>query len=247
MSSRKEIYGKKTTTPLIQGFVRLIIRQRVFASEANPVYVADIGCGDGATLCQIHENLIVQGVLRPDKKVVWKGYDLSPEGIRIARQRGVEAEILNIENPLSSDFPEEKFDLILFSEVLEHLVDTDTAIRNLHRLLKPSGLLILSTPNLAAWYNRIFLLFGFQPHCTELSYEPYRFGNRPCEWLLGKTEVAGHLRLFSYRALRQFVKYHGFEIKQVLGVAPHGDWLSRVLARCWAGGAGDVVVVLAKA
>jgi SAM-dependent methyltransferase len=247
MSSRREIHGKKATTPLIQGFMKLIVRQGVFVSDSNPICVADVGCGDGATLCQIKDNLAAQKILHSDRKVFWKGYDLSPEGVRIARQKGVDAEILNIEEPLSSDFSGEKFDLILFSEVLEHLVDTDTAVRNLHRLLKPNGLLILSTPNLAAWYNRIFLLFGFQPHCTEVSYEPFRFGNQPCERLLGKTEVAGHLRLFSYRALRQFMTYHGFKVKQVLGVAPNGDRFSRLIARYWVGGAGDVIMVLAKA
>ncbi len=60
-------------------------------------------------------------------------------------------------------------DAVLFSEILEHLVDPDQALDELRRVLRPGGHLMLSTPNLAAWYNRALLLAGVQPVFSEVS------------------------------------------------------------------------------
>ena len=45
-----------------------------------------------------------------------------------------------------SRLPDDSFDLILCSEVIEHLSAPDTALREMRRLLSPAGILILSTP-----------------------------------------------------------------------------------------------------
>ena len=45
-----------------------------------------------------------------------------------------------------SRLPERSFDLILCTEVVEHIADSARAIAEMHRLLKPGGVLILSTP-----------------------------------------------------------------------------------------------------
>ena len=45
-----------------------------------------------------------------------------------------------------SRLPEDGFDLILCTEVVEHIADSARAIAEMHRLLKPGGVLILSTP-----------------------------------------------------------------------------------------------------
>lgn len=47
---------------------------------------------------------------------------------------------------LRSSFPDEYFDLILCSEVIEHIADSRKALAEMRRLLAPSGVLILSTP-----------------------------------------------------------------------------------------------------
>ena len=44
--------------------------------------------------------------------------------------------------------------VVIMSEVIEHLVDIDSALDEAFRILKPGGALLLSTPNRAAWYNR---------------------------------------------------------------------------------------------
>ena len=51
------------------------------------------------------------------------------------------------------NFADSSFDKILCSEVIEHIPDAAKALREMCRLLKPSGRLVLSTPNSASWYG----------------------------------------------------------------------------------------------
>jgi len=46
----------------------------------------------------------------------------------------------------ASALPDASFDLILCSEVIEHIADSAAALRSMHRLLRPGGRLVLSTP-----------------------------------------------------------------------------------------------------
>ena len=94
-------------------------------------------------------------------------------------------------------------DVVMLDEVIEHVVDTDGIVDEIHRVLHPDGMLVLSTPNLAAWFNRLGLLAGLQPAFTEVAYSGV-YG-RPGD------EVVGHLRLFTWRALREFLAAHGFD------------------------------------
>lgn len=59
-------------------------------------------------------------------------------------------------------FNDETFDCILFTEVAEHLLyyNLKPVLIEIRRVLKRDGLIILTTPNIAALENRIFLLFG---------------------------------------------------------------------------------------
>lgn len=111
-------------------------------------------------------------------------------------------------------FPDRSFDCIMLGEVIEHLYDTDTLIQEIHRILKPGGVLVLTTPNLASLLNRLLLLFGFQPVETEVSTQSVRFGNP----MNPDKTPAGHIRNFTCRALLDFLKSHHFEIQTVTSV-----------------------------
>ncbi|MFC1570891.1 methyltransferase domain-containing protein [Candidatus Omnitrophota bacterium] len=54
----------------------------------------------------------------------------------------------------------DKFDIIFLGEVFEHIVKPYSVLKNLVKLIKPGGCLIITTPNLANIYNRILLLMG---------------------------------------------------------------------------------------
>jgi len=97
-------------------------------------------------------------------------------------------------------------------EVIEHLVDTDHLMEEIHRVLAPGGVCVLSTPNLAAWHNRIALAFGFQPFLSQVSF---RFA--PGRMPMSPGEGGGHLRMFTRRAIVEFIQLHGFEVLRQQG------------------------------
>ena len=105
-------------------------------------------------------------------------------------------------------------DVVIMSELIEHLVDPDSALDEVHRVLRPGGTLLLSTPNLAAWYNRGLLALGIQPVFSEVSLRGV-YG-RP------GSQVVGHLHMFTRRALAELLTARGFVCERIAG-APYHD------------------------
>lgn len=172
-------------------------------SVAGPAVILDVGCGDGfATAVAQSRN--------PGHRIA--GLDWSAGSLKQASERGVRVLRGGIDQP-GLPIATGSVDVVIMSELIEHLVDTDFAIEEAHRVLKPGGSLLLSTPNLAAWYNRLLLLLGVQPVFSEVSLRSV-FG-RP------GTQVAGHLRLFTRRALEGFLTGHGFRCVRVAGARYH--------------------------
>lgn len=75
------------------------------------------------------------------KKVDYFGVDKNAE---IIAQQDPALQISLVSHPLS--FPEEYFDVIVIFEVLEHIADQERTLRELSRVLKTGGILILSVP-----------------------------------------------------------------------------------------------------
>ena len=77
---------------------------------------------------------------------------------------GIEAD-LNGVLPLS----DESVDVVIASHVIEHINDTDMFVKEMYRVLRGGGYALVATPNLAAWYNVLFLILGQQPPSTCVS------------------------------------------------------------------------------
>jgi SAM-dependent methyltransferase len=91
-------------------------------------------------------------------------FDLSPAAVRKCRERGFPAEVWNADaDPCPAS--DASFDVVLAPDVIEHLVNTEEFLLELRRICIPQGCLLLSTPNLAFWLNRLRLLFGRAPWC----------------------------------------------------------------------------------
>ena len=96
--------------------------------------ILDAGCGTGA---------ILQRLGNPEKNV---GIDLADEAISICRRRG-------LHNVRQGDicalpFGDDSFDAVICSSVLYHqwVSDIATAVREMHRVLRPGGLLLVNVP-----------------------------------------------------------------------------------------------------
>jgi SAM-dependent methyltransferase len=62
---------------------------------------------------------------------------------------------------IKSKLKTQKFDVIIFSDVLEHLYDPVGIIKSYQSVLKQDGIIVVTVPNIANIFSRIALLFGF--------------------------------------------------------------------------------------
>lgn len=102
-----------------------------------------------------------------------------------------------------SAFPDACFDLVLCSEVIEHLHESSRALGEMRRLLRPGGLLILSTPQ----------RFSPLELCSKVALHP---------WMIGLTRRVyrepvvrtGHINLLTRRALHRQLDRAGLVIRE---------------------------------
>lgn len=117
-----------------------------------------------------------------------------------------------------------KYDLIVFREVIEHLFDPDRAINSIKNVMTNHGAIIITTPNLSSLINRLLLLFGFSPMSYEVSTKIV-FG-KPRKFNL-REGAAGHIRLFTYKSIKEFLDYYGFIIIRMYTIpAPPSNEIS---------------------
>ncbi len=103
--------------------------------------ILDVGCAGGATIHRLQRDGYAHVI----------GIDLSPEAIARCRRGGLQnVHEMDAGHP---DFPDQSFDLILASDVLEHVDDERAAVRAWFRLLRPQGLLIAMVPAFMALWS----------------------------------------------------------------------------------------------
>jgi SAM-dependent methyltransferase len=76
-----------------------------------------------------------------------------------------------LESGFAEEFGNEQFDAISIIEVIEHLENPRHVFRQIKRLLKPGGIVVLTTPNASGLYSRLrFFFTGQMAMFTDASY-----------------------------------------------------------------------------
>jgi len=194
-----------------------------FCSPKPGAFVLDIGCGNGDFTIQLAQKLGTQNV---------HGFDSSPSFVEEARKKGLQA----ICHDFGKTFPyrDSSFDVVCASQVFELTINTDLFIREIHRILRPDGYLLVSTPNLASLHNIVLLATGRLPPMVKVSYETST-GSVP-RLFAGESPPPSTVRarMFTPSVLRGLLGFHGFEIQVIRGCGyypfPHliQTWLSRI-------------------
>lgn len=142
-------------------------------SAIAPPSALELGCATGSYLLRLQQ-------------AGWTvvGVEPSPGASAMARAAG-----LTVHTGTLDDFDpgDRQFDLAAAWMVLEHVPDPRATLRTLHRLLKPSGQLLLSIPNASCWETLCFGRYWY-------GWEPPR-----------------HLQHFSVRSVRRLLTECGFD------------------------------------
>lgn len=165
--------------------------------------VLDVGGGSGEFCSLLRKGLNVQRLSLVDNRA---------EAVLAAGRRGIAARKVDANNE-TFPFPNEDFDFIFCGEVLEHLYDVDNCLGQIARVSKKGATLIVTTPNLVSWFNRLVVLLGYQPYYTEVSRR-YDLG----KFMRHNPSTSGHLRLFTLTAARGLLAKYGFEVSRAVGV-----------------------------
>ncbi len=186
----------------------------------HPERVLDLGCWDGRNTLRY----------APTTAACF-GIEFSGQAAATARRCGIDTVTGNLNTTLP--FRDASFDVVCSNQVIEHLHDTDRFVAESYRVLRPGGMLVCSTENLASWHNVASLVCGWQAFSlTNVSRTGFGLGN-PLANLRGDEPLDPgweHLRIFSYRGLGELVAAHGFSDVRVVGAGyyPFASGLGRV-------------------
>jgi glycosyltransferase involved in cell wall biosynthesis len=151
--------------------------------------ILDLGGGDGRSIAQ---DFVEKG----NQIVVVDRYTGS---------QGVNTSIDKINVDLDSDWGsglDQKFDVILALDVLEHLKSPETSLKHIKKCMGPEGILYASTGNVAFFPVRLMLLLGF-----------FNYGRK------GILDLT-HTRLFTRNSFSRLLSQGNFEIKEIYGFGP---------------------------
>lgn len=149
-----------TTEPIID-----VVRRMTGDPRWSYESVLDVGCGAIAPYVAHLESL--------GKCVV--GIDFAYHFLALARQKGQSRGVQGDATALP--FPDASFDAIICSETLEHIPDDRRAVAEIHRVLRPGGLLFLTVPNY--WHAMRFVAgFWGNPRWLDLQEGHIREYNR---------------------------------------------------------------------
>jgi len=161
--------------------------------------ILDVGCGNGYQMAPLAGRHIIYGL------------DISGANVKKALSKGIRAQLHDVEDlfPFEDGF----FDVVVCSELLEHLFFPEKVLKECYRVLKSSGAFILTVPNLYCLRNRLSILMG----------KGYNFIEYP--------RNQAHIRFFSLHGMNDFLEKTGFKVRHFRGqhFAMNFDWPFRLI------------------
>ena len=200
---------------IYQDTVRLRYAAQQACMEENPAaYLLDVGCQTGTNTLRLARVCATSHVI---------GLEYNLRTVREVARQGIWPLLADANRPLP--LADNSVDAVTAMDVLEHLTDPRTLIREAHRVLRPGGYLVLATPNLASWHNIAALLLGLQPFSgpnlttmldadldvvRRLHRHAYACLRMVISPLIEEQELHRHIVVVAYRALLRLMVREGF-------------------------------------
>lgn len=202
-------------------------------AAAKPNRLLDVGCGDGARLFKYLKHSPAE----------FYGVEGSPKEAARARERKIQITTFDLNGKWS--YPNNFFDAIHSSQVIEHVHNTRLFLAETYRVLAPGGLMVMTSENLTSFLNLSAMLCGFTPFSL-LAVGGWYLGN-PLGLHYGKevhaetpdvpmddpaySGIMGHNRVLSVLQARDLLQRLGFTEIEVrsIGLMPLPGWLGRPL------------------
>ncbi len=177
--------------------------EAIVAVKGEGETILDIGCGSGHLLYQFRHHF---------KKLI---------GLEYSQHRLAHAEI-NLEEfcflPIQgtaedlSALASNSVDHVVSADTIEHIPDVYKAAEEMYRVLKPGGVLVINTPNIAFLKKRVLLMAGRFPSTSQTNEG------------LGSNILfdGGHLHYFTFRSLRLLLEKFGFKMVKKVGYGRFG-------------------------
>jgi len=182
--AQQNLYGWKSlaATPAHEYVWPAILRLLPSYTDPEIVQVLDLGCGNGYIASRLHElGFSVTGV------------DASPDGIALARQAYPEIDFQTASIYDNLSIPHDgMFDLVVSSEVIEHLYYPRLLLRNAFAALKVGGTIIVTTPYHGYLKNLALSIAGKWDDHHAVHWD------------------GGHIKFFSERTLKSMLEETGF-------------------------------------
>lgn len=172
----------------------------------RPLRVLDIGCGTGANL--------TAPLARRFPTVEFVGLDSDPASIEFARQAGPALNTRYHVELAAEDLG--RFDLVIASEVIEHVEHPDEFLAFLRGRLNTGGQVVLTLPNGFGPFELVSLaetLLHLSGVYAVLRWCKRRLrGQGPAAPAADSLAISPHINFFGYGEIRSAIAFAGFEI-----------------------------------
>ena len=177
-----EYYNQKEGEYKLSGGREMIIRGLVLKDAKT---VLDVGCGSGD----------LARILTSEGRSV-SGVDISAVALAHAEPYLKDSFCFDIQNKWPEELTNQRFDLVVVSEVIEHIFMPADFLEKAKTILRPESSMIITTPNFLFWKNRLKMLFG-----------KFRYEEK------GLLDF-GHIRFFTLKTAREIFDKTGFTVQQ---------------------------------
>ncbi len=168
-------------------------RHRVFPAvfeNRQHKKILDIAAGVGCAARRIKENYTADLLCN----------DITPKCLKILKEQGLQTTSFDLDDPDQSfPFPDGTFDAIVCLATIEHMINIDHFVQEIHRILSNDGYLYISAPN----YNGLVYL-------SQLLFKGKTFHDPVSKSATPRYEFYAHVRYFTYRTLVEYVSAFGF-------------------------------------